>query len=475
MEEQLKQLFYSIVGHDATSITPLSASGSNRQYFRLSDSEGHSFVGCHGTSQQENEAFLAIDRHFVQQGLDVPQVVAQSADKMSYLQQDLGDTLLFDYIAGSRKTGVFGAREQQMLALTMRQLAHIQVRGAQGLDFQVCYPQAEFNRRSILWDLNYFKYCFLKATGLDFQEDLLENDFEQLADCLLQVPRNTFMYRDFQSRNVMIHNQKPYFIDFQGGRRGPLHYDVASFLWQARANYGEQLRSWLIDQYLDELQKLQEVNAEQFRQELQLFIMFRTLQVLGAYGFRGYFEKKPHFLQSIPYALNNLRDLLRQSHDYCPYLMQVLRQMTELKQFQEQARKPLMLTVYSFSYKKGIPSDSSGNGGGFVFDMRAVNNPGKYERYMGLTGQDQPVIDFLEQDGEITAFLNHAYELVDANVRRYIERGFQNLMACFGCTGGRHRSVYAAQHMAEHIHQKFGIEVRLIHREQNQSITFPAK
>jgi hypothetical protein len=294
------------------------------------------------------------------------------------------------------------------------------------------------------------------------------------------------MYRDFQSRNVMVVSKKneetgeeelvPYFIDFQGGRRGPVFYDVASFLWQAKANFHNELRIELIEEYLDELKKYVSVDEEEFYETLKHYVLFRTMQVLGAYGFRGYFEKKPHFLQSIPYAIENLRQLLKNAAEDYPYLVEVLHKMTEMKQFKEVGvKKPLVVRVYSFSYKKGIPADASGNGGGFVFDCRAVNNPGKYERYTYYTGMDQPVIQFLEEDGEIFPFLDAAYSLVDASVKRYIDRGFQNLMVSFGCTGGQHRSVYAAEHMAKHINDKFGVEVQLIHREQNMEREFPAK
>lgn len=473
----LSQLFSQATGKKAGEQVALTASGSNRRYYRIySEDKQVSLIGVQGTSRDENHAFLYMDEHFLSQGLNVPRVLAVSEDEMAYVQEDLGDTLLFNYIAEGRKTGVFCEAEKEMLRKTMRALAKFQVTGAQDFNFSVCYPQPEFNLRSIRWDLNYFKYCFLKATGLEFQEDKLENEFERLAYILLQQKRmNAFMYRDFQSRNVMVAPSRenpdelvPFFIDFQGGRRGPVYYDVASFLWQAKANYHDELRHELIDIYLDELEKYMPVDREEFMATLRHFVLFRTMQVLGAYGFRGYFEKKPHFLQSIPFAIENLRRLLKNSADDYPYLIQVLHEMTEMKQFKEvSVRKPLVVKVYSFSYKKGIPADDSGNGGGFVFDCRAVNNPGKYERYTYFTGMDEPVIKFLEQDGEILPFLDSAYKLVDASVKRYIDRGFRNLMVSFGCTGGQHRSVYAAEKMAEHLNTKFGVEVQLIHREQN--------
>lgn len=476
----LSQLFTQATGKKSGEQIALTASGSNRRYYRIySDDKQTSLIGVQGTSRDENHAFLMMDKHFLAQGLNVPRVLAVSDDEMAYVQEDLGDTLLFNYIADGRKTGVFCESEKAMLRKTIRALAQFQIRAAEQFDFRVCYPQPEFNLRSIRWDLNYFKYCFLKATGLEFQEDKLENEFERLAYILLQQKQmNAFMYRDFQSRNVMIAEKDgeliPYFIDFQGGRRGPMYYDVASFLWQAKANFHDELRHELIEEYLDELSTFMPVDKQEFYATLRHFVLFRTMQVLGAYGFRGYFEKKPHFLQSIPYAIENLRRLLKDAADDYPYLIEVLHEMTEMKQFKEvSVRKPLVVKVYSFSYKKGIPADDSGNGGGFVFDCRAVNNPGKYERYTYFTGMDEPVIKFLEQDGEILPFLDSAYKLVDASVKRYIDRGFRNLMVSFGCTGGQHRSVYAAEKMAEHLNTKFGVEVQLIHREQNVERTLP--
>ena len=482
MAQSLSLLFFEAVGKKAGEQTALTASGSNRRYYRIeSEDKTVSLIGVQGTSRDENHAFLYMAEHFMQKGLNVPKVLAISDDEMNYVQQDLGNVLLFDYIAEGRKTGVFSSKEKDMLRETMRALARFQVTGAEEFDFSQCYPQPEFNLRSILWDLNYFKYCFLKATGLDFQEDRLENEFERLAYILLQNRMNAFMYRDFQSRNVMVHKEVdgtevPYFIDFQGGRKGPVFYDVASFLWQAKANFHPDLREELVEVYLEELQKYMPVDHEVFYETLKHFVLFRTMQVLGAYGFRGYFEKKPHFLQSIPFAIDNLRHLLKHASEDYPYLIEVLQKMTEMKQFKDVGmRKPLVVRVMSFSYKKGIPADPSGNGGGFVFDCRAVNNPGKYERYTHFTGMDEPVIQFLEEDGEIQPFLEQAYQLVDFSVKRYMDRGFQNLMVSFGCTGGQHRSVYSAEKMAQHINEKFGVEVQLIHREQNMERVLNAK
>lgn len=464
--EELKKLYRTYTGHEPEAVNELPSSGSNRRYFRLTGTP--TLIGVSGTSIEENQTFLYMADHFRKKGLPVPEVVAKSEDNTLYLQEDLGDMLLFNAIEKGRKTNVFDEEEKQLLHKTMRLLPTIQFIGADGMDFSYCYPQSEFNSRSILWDLNYFKYCFLKATGIEFQEDRLEDDFQKMANVLLRNSSETFMYRDFQSRNVMIKDGDPWLIDFQGGRKGPIYYDVASFLWQAKANYPDSLRQELLKEYIEALRQYQSVDETYFHAQLRHFVLFRTMQVLGAYGFRGYFEKKPHFIQSVPFAIANLRQLLQEPYPEYPYLCHVLKELTELKQFADSSQKPqLIVKVTSFSYKKGIPEDSSGNGGGFVFDCRAVHNPGKYDRYKSLTGLDEPVIRFLEEDGEITTFLEHVYGLVDASVKRYMERGFTNLSVCFGCTGGQHRSVYSAQHLAEHLNKQFGVQVNLIHREQN--------
>ena len=470
----LSELYITYTNEEPQNIEELPSSGSNRRYFRLSGKQ--SLIGVIGTCKEENEAFLYMDAHFISKGLPVPKVLLHSEDKMAYIQEDLGDTLLFNAIEKGRKTTVFSEEEKILLSKTIRLLPDIQFAGADGMDFSKCYPASEFNARSILWDLNYFKYCFLKATGMEFLEDKLEDDFQRLTDVLLRSSSATFMYRDFQSRNVMIKDGEPWFIDFQGGRKGPVFYDVASFLWQAKANLPDSLRGELLEDYINALRKYTPVDKEYFYAQLRHFVLFRTLQVLGAYGFRGYFEKKPHFIQSVPFAIANLRSLLTVPYPEYPYLNKILKELVGLKQLTDDLQKhTLTVRVMSFAYKKGIPNDPSGNGGGFVFDCRAVNNPGKYERYKPFTGLDAQVIKFLEDDGEILTFLDHAYAMVDASVKRYVERGFTNLMVSFGCTGGQHRSVYCAQHMAEHINKKFNVKVELVHREQNIEQTFNAK
>lgn len=471
--EELKRLYYGYTGSQAEDITELPSSGSNRRYFRISGPK--TLIGVSGSSQEENKAFIYMAGFFKGKGINVPEVHFHSDDYSFYLQEDLGDTMLFNAIEKGRKSCVFDEEERRLLHKTITKLPSIQYAGADGFDYSNCYPQPEFNERSILWDLNYFKYCFLKATGMEFQEDKLEDDFQKMSDVLLRSSSATFMYRDFQSRNVMIKDGEPWLIDFQGGRKGPFYYDIASFLWQAKAKYPDSLRRELLQEYIEALRKYQPIDESYFYSQLRHFVLFRTLQVLGAYGFRGYFEKKPHFIQSVPYAIENLRELLKEEYPEYPYLCKVLRELTGLKQFTDDLKKrQLTVKVMSFAYKKGIPDDSTGNGGGYVFDCRAVNNPGKYERYKPFTGLDEPVITFLEEDGEILRFLDHVYALVDASVKRYMERGFSNLSVCFGCTGGQHRSVYSAQHLAEHLNQKFGVKVELVHREQNIERTFEA-
>jgi len=463
-----------------------------------------------GTSRDENHAFVYLCRHFTKRQLPVPHLLAVSQDELRYLESDLGTVSLFNAISGGREAGGrYTLKEQELLKRTIRELPNIQMRGARELDFSQCYPQPEFDTNSVLFDLNYFKYCFLKATELDFHELKLEADFRLLAKDLTSEPCDAFLYRDFQARNVMLVDEKPYFIDFQGGRKGPYYYDLASFLWQASARYPHKLRRELVYEYYNELKNYTEVpTPHHFVNRLSLFVLFRTLQVLGAYGFRGYFERKQHFIKSIPPAMQNLRELLAEVNFPYPYLVTVLKQLTELPQFRQldvtasradgfrttennpykphpqdgpatfskyDAQGPLVVRVYSFSYRKGIPEDESGNGGGYVFDCRSTHNPGRYEPYKQLTGLDEPVIRFLEDDGEILTFLSSVYKLADAHVRRYIQRGFTSLMFSFGCTGGQHRSVYSAQHLAEHLHAKFGIEVHVIHREQGITQVLPAK
>ncbi|MDD2293052.1 MAG: RNase adapter RapZ [Bacteroidales bacterium] len=462
---QLEILFKDYTGEEPIAIEELPSSGSNRRYFRLKGSKT-SIIGAKGECVDENIAFWIIAQDFHSKGLPVPKVLSHSEDFMYYLQEDLGTDTLFDAVANGRENGKYSDREKEFLIKSVTKLPAIQFEGAKGFDFSICYPQPEFDRRMISFDLNYFKYCFLKATGIGFSEIKLEDDFRALSDVMMKSMSDTFLYRDFQARNVMLVGGEPYHIDFQGGRKGPIYYDVASFIWQAKANYSEELKETLIDAYLEALKAYQPVDKEQFHKTLRHFVLFRTLQVLGAYGFRGYFEKKPHFLQSVPYAMDNIKKLLNEPFDEYPYLSDILLKLTQMREFSEMnAGRKLEVKIYSFAYKKGIPNDVSGNGGGYVFDCRALENPGKYERYSSFTGMDSEVIKFMEDDGGVLKFLDKVYDLADVHVQRYIERKFTHLMFSFGCTGGQHRSVYCAQHLAEHIAKKFNVKVRLFHRE----------
>ena len=498
----LESLFKHYTEAAPVSCEALTGSASHRRYFRLKGPNGRTLVGVEGTDADENRAFLTIARHFASKGINVPKVVAE--DGLCYLQEDLGSTVLYDALASGRASGKYSADEVALLRKTIAALPKIQVEGARGLDWSVCYPQPSFDARMVDFDLNYFKYDFLKLSGLEFNEVRLQDDFDRLRADLLAEYSDTFMYRDFNARNVMLVDGEPWFIDFQGGRRGPVYYDVASFLWQARARYPESLREDLLQTYLEALRAYGPVDEAHFRSRLRLFILFRMLQVLGCYGFRGLWEGNKAFSSSIPPALEIVKSLLPFA-DY-PYLSEVLAKLSaphpsEGVLFPEPSAigdcsvpptasggpLPLMwprvatgsgnntpsdsssaltVTVYSFSFKKGIPEDTSGNGGGYVFDCRSVHNPGKYERFKQLTGLDKPVIDFLEEDGEILRFLDNVYSLVDAHVERFLQRGFTHLQVSFGCTGGQHRSAYSAQHLAEHLASKYPVRVHLIHRER---------
>ncbi len=464
-------------------VEALPGAGSNRKYYRLTDADGTTAIGVVGTSQEENRAFIEITRSFASKGFYTPKLYTSSADGMMYLQEDLGSVSLFDFLReGREKGGEYGEKEVNMLSLVISELPRMQFEGGNKFLFSKCYPQAEMDATSVMFDLNYFKYNFLKLVDIEFNEFTLQTDFERLVDDLLLEDADTFLYRDFQARNVMLKDGMPYFIDYQGGRRGPIYYDVASFLWQASAKYPDELRNRLISEYYHSLEFYLDdsecpecykgLTKARFTERLHLFVLFRLLQVLGAYGYRGLWEKKKHFIDSIPPALDNLKAALqRGTCDAYPYLKEVCEKLIAQKA-EPFVHDNLIVRVFSFSYKKGIPEDISGNGGGYVFDCRSSNNPGRYAEYKKLTGLDKPVIDFLEADGEILDFLQHIYPLVDFHTQRWLDRGFKDLQISFGCTGGQHRSVYSAQHVAEHLHRKFGVEVQIQHREQGITQVF---
>lgn len=465
--ERLTRLYDSEYGCHPASVTPLTGSASNRRYYRLASDAG-TCIGVIGTDIKENNAFVTIARHFRAKGINVPEVYAVSEDMSAYLQQDLGDCVLFDLLAAARKGSEDMSRVEALLDKTMAMLPVIQYDGAEGLDFSVCYPQPSFDMRMVMFDLNYFKYCFLKPSGIEFDEVLLQDDFETFAADLLREDTDTFLYRDFNARNVMVVGDEPYFVDFQGGRRGPIYYDVASFVWQARARYSSESKERMLSSYMEGLGRYNGVSRDAFAERLDLFILFRLLQVLGAYGFRGLVEQKANFVTSIPAAISELKSMTGRFSSSYPYLTQTLERLCALQRFEAvDSDGVLEVRVCSFSFKKGIPYDPSGNGGGYVFDCRSIHNPGRYEPYKKLTGKDEPVIRFLEDDGEILSFLEHVYGVVDPHVETYSGRGFTSLMVSFGCTGGQHRSVYCAEHLAAHLREKYpDIRVSLRHREQ---------
>ena len=490
------------------AIEPLGAAGSNRRYYRLTAPDGQTLIGVEGTNEEENRAFVEIARCFESHQLPTPRVLAVDEPHLVYIQEDLGSLSLFDAIRHGREHGGdYNEEEEQLLHATIRQLPRLQFEGVKGLDTSVLFPSQRMDEQNCMFDLNYFKYMFLKLAGVEFNEQRLQADFDRLATSLANSQPQAFLYRDFQARNVMLKDgEVPYFIDFQGGRLGPIYYDVASFLWQASGRYSDALRQRLIATYKEALRPYATIDDNTFTATLMEFVLFRMLQVLGAYGYRGLWEKKVYFVRNIPAALSTLGQLTAEGWcDNYPCLKAVIQSIRDAKEvdrlmwecertaaidsemhrqplgshvasllkqdtnYTKADRQPLVVDVTSFSFKRGLPEDPSGNGGGYVFDCRSTHNPGRYQEYKQLTGLDQPVIDFLEQDGELLDFLKSVYRLADFHVERFIERGFTHLMFSFGCTGGQHRSVYSAQHLAEHLHRKYGIEVRINHREQHIS------
>lgn len=451
-------------------IIQLPASGSSRQYFRITAGDG-SYIMAFNPDGRENKAFIAMSRHFHSLGFPVPEVLAEDPGSHLYLLNDLGDTNLFALLPHDHRVTVFDDRVVALYRKVIGWLPLFQTKGAAELDFSICYPRRAFDRHSMMWDLNFFKYYFLKISGIPFDEQLLEDSFEAFTKHLLQADGHYFMYRDFQSRNVMIVNDEPWFIDFQGGRQGPLQYDIASLLFDAKANIPFGLRIDLLNHYIEKLSEVAEVDEQHFRSYYYDFVLIRVMQALATYGFRGGVEKKPLFLQSMPYALNNLKWLAVNGHlpEHNPYLAALVeRTITTLPVvFPPEAKKGLNISIKSFSYRKGIPTDLSGNGGGFVFDCRVLPNPGRIDAYRPYSGLDAGVISFLEQQGEVKEFLESAKKLVINAIKTYVDRGFEHLTVNFGCTGGQHRSVYCAEKMAAAIKEQFQVHIDLQHEERN--------
>lgn len=472
--ESIRNLFTTWTGKEPVSIDILPQSGSERRYFRLKGPDGNSIIGTYGANKKENESFFYFSEKFISQNLPVAQVRCVSDDRLYYLQKDFGDTSLISRLeAEGFSPGVYTLFKKSLVSL-----AQLQVQGDKELDYNYCLTNKEFGKQAIMADLFYFKYYFLDALRKPYDKQKLIDDFEALSNYLTHTEYKYFMFRDFQSRNIMVSdNESIHFIDYQGGMKGAPQYDVASLLWQARANLPADWKERLLDDYIQAFEHIiqSEVDKTVFKSQYHGYVLIRLLQVLGAYGFRGLFERKAHFLTSIPQALTNLKYFIN-NHSIgiaVPEFKKVLDiciQDDIISQFTPPQAKPdssFKIKVHSFSFKKGIPADESGNGGGYVFDCRGILNPGRYDEYKELTGRDKPVIDFLEQQTRMPEFLNSVFDMVDISVEDYLKRDFDHLSICFGCTGGQHRSVYAADALARHLRNKFKVKIELIHREQD--------
>ena len=466
----LKSLFEEHFHSPVERVQPLQGQlgGSGRKIIRLA-SDKISAVGILYDVREENAAFLEFSRHFRKHGLPVPEIYAQDLDHGAYLEEDLGDTSLFEFLSKHRAGDRIAPTVVEAYRKVIATLPRFQIEAGRDLNYKVCYPRGSFDRQSISWDLNYFKYYFLRLAGIPFSEQALEDDFSRLTKFLLSAGREYFLYRDFQSRNIMLRDGQPFFLDYQGGRKGALQYDVASLLYDAKADLPPELRQQLLDHYLDTLKGFVDLKRETFTQYYYAYVYIRIMQALGAYGFRGFYERKVHFLQSVPYALKNLRWLL---HNVTlpialPTLTGAFHSMLASEKLQALASDAdnLVVRIFSFSFHRGLPKDESGNGGGFIFDGRSLPNPGREERFKMLTGRDQSVIDYLNQQESVHQFLASVMSLVDASVHSYQRRGFKHLMVSFGCTGGQHRSVYLAEQMAKRLRGRSVVDVVVHHRE----------
>lgn len=469
MNLKIKELFYNTFGCELESIEPISSHGSNRVYFRCF-SKSFSCLAAYNEDKKENIAFVDYAKQLYSKGIRVPKVYSEDLDNNIYLIEDLGDVSLFDLIQLEQKEGITKQKLQGEYYKVIKELPKIQIVGGVGFDYSNAYPLKTFDSLSIMWDLNYFKYYFLKLSGISFNEQDLEQDFEILSNYLLSTNCDYFLFRDFQSRNIMIIDDEPAFIDFQGGRKGALQYDLASLLYDSKANLSTEFRQELLEKYIQELEQYIEVDKKDFEHYFYAYVYIRIMQTMGAYGFRGYFERKEHFLKSIPFALDNLKwleDNITLDIEL-PYLHSLFQQIINSQKLREISKQKLTITIKSFSYKKGYPHDMSGNGGGFVFDCRAIHNPGRYEKFKTLTGKDKEVIAFLESEEDTKLFFEHILGLVNQSVETYLKRGFTNLLVCFGCTGGQHRSVYFAEKLAKELLQNVDIEIVLQHIEQNK-------
>jgi aminoglycoside/choline kinase family phosphotransferase len=472
--DRIVRLFEAHFGTAPHASVEMKGDGSSRRYFRLVDDEWNTAIGAIGPDRDENRAFLSYSRAFRSIGLPVPEIYGSDEELGVWLLEDLGETQLFDALTEARQREG-GAFPQSMIPVYERVLAllpRFQIEGGRAVDYSVAYPRAAFDRQSILWDLNYFKYHFLKLAQIPFSEARLEEDFERLTDYALEAEHDHFLYRDFQSRNVMLRDERdPWFIDYQGGRRGALQYDVASLLYDAKAAIPHDVRERLLESYLDSLTAIHPVDRDEFKRHYVVYVLVRIMQAMGAYGYRGFFERKPRFLQSVPFAARNIERLLGDGLPLrVPELERVYRDIVARYAHtdgEDDDAQGLTVNVGSFSYRRGYPEDHGGHGGGFVFDCRAIPNPGRQLEFQTQCGLDTDVIGYLEKCGEVGEYWENVQALVDAQVREYLRRGFSSLTVMFGCTGGQHRSVYFAERLGQHLRASFpDVRVRVTHREQ---------
>jgi len=469
--QEIKDLYNSFRTDPISRIDKIPQSGSNRIYFRIY-TESQSFIATWNQNVKENNTFINFSKHFRASGCPVPEIYAFNEKQTIYLQEDFGDISLLN------KLEKFGYNDYvyDLFKQSLKELAHLQIAGDQEMNYNWCITSKEFGKQAILSDLLYFKYYFLDTLGMPYDKENLIDDFEALSTYLTHVDHKYFMFRDFQSRNIMIENDKVHFIDFQGGMKGALQYDVASMLWQAKAELPDEWKNSLLESYMDCVEEILQkpIDRNRFTSQYNGYVLIRLLQVLGAYGFRGLFERKAHFLISIPLALKNLRWFLLNKSvgigmpEFEKLLQSIVHDevISRFEPMRADESSPLVVKISSFSYKKGIPIDSSSNGGGFVFDCRGLLNPGRIEEFKAHTGRDKNVKDYLEQQTKMLEFLNGVYNLVDISVEDYLQRGFSSLMVSFGCTGGQHRSVYAAEALARHLRNKFNVKVEINHVEQ---------
>ncbi len=472
MKENIKEIFRKWANQEIESIVELPQSGSYRKYYRAKSKYKQALV-VYNEDHKENVAFIEFSKHFLENNIPVPQIFDVDLENNIYLIEDFGDDTLYELIKKHNTSG-FSPFIKEIYKDILRELPKIQITAGKTLDYSNAYPREAFDEQSIKWDLSYFKYYFLKLAKIPFYEQELENDFDTLKDILLDTNTDYFLYRDFQSRNILIKDNKPYFIDYQGGRKGALQYDLASLLFDAKAEIPEEVRIELLEFYINEIQKYVKVDVDEFTRKFCAYVLVRILQAMGAYGFRGFFEQKEHFLLSIPPAVENLKYILSKIGfaDKIPHLYKVLTKLTkseELKKFTSKkiANNSLTVSINSFSFKVEIPTDKE-NGGGYIFDCRAIHNPGRYEQYKQLTGKDKEVIDFLDKEPEMEDFLKNALKLVDSSVEKYQSRNFTNLMISFGCTGGQHRSVYSAEKLKKHLLEKYNVDIIIHHIEQEK-------